>query len=320
MNLKILSGDNPAAAAAIARQVGLTGADRFVDASTLTDDALEQAVEDYTVFGRVTPEQKKKLVAALQRNGHKVAMTGDGVNDLLAMRQADCSAAMGSGSDAAKQTAQLVLLDSNFVVLRDVISEGRRVIHNLTKSAGVFFIKTIYSILLCVLRLLCGKSFPFIPIQITLIDAVIEAFPAFFLSFERNDRRVTGSFLESAVRAALPNGLAIFLRCIAVALAAPHWGIDPRQEQLLLYLTVGLVSLAGVVKANLPLTPLHGFLSGASVLGFCCATALFAPLLKLPLLSASGARLLPLIVIPGILLAFLWKLPPFEKKSLLLQR
>ena len=134
VNLKILSGDNPAAAAAIARQVSLTGADRFVDASTLTDDALEQAVEDYTVFGRVTPEQKKKLVAALQRNGHKVAMTGDGVNDLLAMRQADCSAAMGSGSDAAKQTAQLVLLDSNFAVLRDVISEGRRVIHNLTGS------------------------------------------------------------------------------------------------------------------------------------------------------------------------------------------
>lgn len=172
VDVKIISGDHPMAAAAVARLSGVRNADRLLDATGMSDEELAQAAEAYTVFGRVTPEQKKVLVSALQKQGHKVAMTGDGVNDLLAMRQADCSAAMGNGSDAAKQTAQLVLLDSDFSVLRDVISEGRRVINNLTKSAGVFFIKTIYSVLLSVLCLLLNTDFPFIPIQITLIDAV----------------------------------------------------------------------------------------------------------------------------------------------------
>lgn len=148
---------------------------------TLTEGKL--SVE--SVFAYIDNNEFEKLMSAMQKKGHKVAMTGDGVNDLLAMRQADCSAAMGAGCDAAKQTAQLVLLNSDFTVLKDVISEGRRVINNLTKLAGVFFIKTIYSVLLCVLCLLFNTDFSFIPIQITLIDAVIEAFPAFFMSFKK---------------------------------------------------------------------------------------------------------------------------------------
>ena len=309
VEVKIISGDHPKAAAAVAKRSGVRNAHRLLDATGLSDEALTRAAERYTVFGRVTPEQKKVLVAALQQQGHKVAMTGDGVNDLLAMRQADCSAAMGNGSDAAKQTAQLVLLDSDFAVLQDVITEGRRVINNLTKSAGVFFIKTIYSVLLCVLCLLLNTDFPFIPIQITLIDAVIEAFPAFFLSFERNERKVEGTFLGSAIRAALPNSLAIFLCCGALFLAAPSFGMDRAQASLLMYLTVGVVSLAGVVKASRPFNLLHGFLSVASVLGFFCAVILFAPLLQLPPLDTNGAMLLPLVAIPGILLAVLWKVP-----------
>ena len=182
--------------------------------SKVSDRDIENIVNEYTIFGRVTPKQKKLLIEAMQKKGHKVAMTGDGVNDLLTMRQSDCSIAMGNGSDAAKQTAQLVLLNSDFSVLKDVISEGRRVINNLTKSAGVFFIKTIYSVLLCILCLICNIDFPFIPIQITLIDAVIEAFPAFFMSFEKNDAKVRNSFLKSALSAALPNGIAIFICCI----------------------------------------------------------------------------------------------------------
>ena len=148
----------------MARLSGVRHADRLLDAAGLTDDELAKAAETHTVFGRVTPEQKKVLISALQKQGHKVAMTGDGVNDLLAMRQADCSAAMGNGSDAAKQAAQLVLLDSDFAVLRDVISEEHRVINNLTKSAEVLFINTIYSVLLSVLCLLLNVDFPFIPI------------------------------------------------------------------------------------------------------------------------------------------------------------
>ena len=316
-NVKIISGDSPAAAAAVARLSGVRSADRLLDATGLTDEELARAAANHTVFGRVTPEQKKVLISALQKQGHKVAMTGDGGNDLLAMRQADCSAAMGNGSDAAKQMAQLVLLDSDFAVLREVISEGRRVINNLTKSAGVFFIKTIYSVLLSVLCLLMNTDFPFIPIQITLIDTVIEAFPAFFMSFERNDRKVEGAFLSSAVRSALPNSIAIFLGCIAVFLAAPRLGLNHAQMNLVMYLTVGVVSLAGVVKASLPMNLLRGFLSIVSVLGFFCASLLFAPLLQLPHLAVSGATLLLPVAIPCTLIAMLLKVRVPESSLLI---
>jgi len=316
VDVKIISGDNPMAAAAVAKLSGVRHADRLLDATGMPDGELAKAAESHTVFGRVTPEQKKVLIAALQDRGHKVAMTGDGVNDLLAMRQADCSAAMGNGSDAAKQTAQLVLLDSDFAVLRDVISEGRRVINNLTKSAGVFFIKTIYSVLLSMLCLQLNTEFPFIPIQITLIDVVIEAFPAFFMSFERNDRKVEGTFLGSALRSALPNSIAIFLGCLAAFFAAPYFGLTHAQKDLVMYLTVGIVSLAGVIKASQPMNLLHGVLSAVSVLGFFGAVLLFGPMLQLPRIAGNGAMLLLLITIPSILIAVLLKVPVPEKKPL----
>lgn len=307
VTVKVISGDSALTAAAIAKCSGVRNAQRSIDTAELTD--VRSAAERYTVFGRTTPQQKRDLIAAMQERGHRVAMIGDGVNDLLAMRQADCSIAMGGGSDAAKQTAQLVLLNSDFSVLRDVISEGRRVINNLTKSAGVFFIKTIYSVLLCVLCLLLDTAFPFVPIQITLIDAVIEAFPAFFMSFEPNDSKITGTFLDNAMRAALPNAAAIVLCCAVVLLAAPRFGVDHAQTGLLLYLTVGMISLQGVVKASLPLTPRHGLLCGVSVLGFACAALLFSPFLQLPFLTASGALLLLFVAVPGVVLAAVWKTP-----------
>ncbi len=303
MDVKVISGDSPLAAAAVAKSCGIRNTENCIDASTLSDGELAKASETHTVFGRVSPEQKKILVSALQEKGHRIAMTGDGVNDLLALRQADCSIAMGGGSDAAKQIGQLVLLDSDFAVLRNVIAEGRRVVNNLTKSAGVFFIKTIYSILLCILCLVLNRDFPFIPIQITLIDAAIEAFPAFFMSFEENDRKIEGTFLCSALCAALPNSLAIFLCCAAVYIFAPAMGIASSQIGLLLYLTVGIISLAGVFKASLPFNALRAFLSAASAAMFFCSAAIFAPLLQLPLLTARSAFFLSLIGVPGVLLA-----------------
>lgn len=317
VDVKIISGDNPISVAAVAELSGVKNSDHMIDASDLTDEELICAAENNTVFGRVTPKQKKVLIAALQSGGHKVAMTGDGVNGLLAMRQADCSAAMGNGSDAAKQTAQLVLLNSDFAVLRDVISEGRRVINNLTKSAGVFFIKTIYSVLLSVICLLFNTDFPFIPIQITLIDAVIEAFPAFFMSFEKNDRSVEGSFLGSALGSALPNSIAIVLCCTATLFAAPAFGLSRIQTNLIMYLVVGIISLAGVVKAGLPFNPLRAFLSVASTVGFFCAVILFAHLLQLPVLTVSGAVLLSIVAIFGVSAAILLKMPRSFGKPLL---
>lgn len=209
------------------------------------------------------------------------------------------------------------MLKSDFAVLKDVISEGRRVVNNLTKSAGVFFIKTVYSVLLSVLCLLLNTDFPFIPIQITLIDAVIEAFPAFFMSFERNDRKVEGTFLGSALRAALPGSIAIFIGCIAVFIAAPHIGLANTQMNLVMYLTVGTVSLVGVVKAGLPMNMLHGFLSVMSALGFFCAVLLFSPLLQLPHIAMSAALLFFAVAIPCILIAVLLKVPVPEKAPLL---
>jgi cation-transporting ATPase E len=309
IDVKVISGDNPEAVAATAKLCGIKNTDHLVDASTLSDDELANCVDYVTVFGRVTPKQKKILVASLQKQGHKVAMTGDGVNDLLAMRQADCSAAMGNGSDAARQTAQLVLLDNDFAVLRDVIFEGRRVINNLTKSAGVFFIKTIYSILLCIGCLILNTDFPFIPIQITLIDAVIEALPAFFMSFERNDQKVQGTFLDSAIHAALPNSIAIFISCTAIWFVAKYLGIPAAQMNLLMYITVGTVSIAGVFKACMPMNLLHRLLCITSILGFYVPVILMGSFLSLPPVTTNLIALLPLIEIPAILLAVLVKIP-----------
>ena len=219
VQIKVISGDNPATVAEIAKQAGIDGAENFVDAATLdTSELLRDAAERYTVFGRVTPQQKKQLIQAFHRQKHTVAMTGDGVNDLLALKEADCSISVGQGSDAARQTAQLVLLDSDFAVLKDVLLEGRRVVHNVTRSAGVFFIKTLYSILLCVLCLLTNTPFPFVPIQITLIDLVIEGYPSFFLSFLPDSRPVRTKFLPEAIRRAAPNALAIGV-CILFGIA-----------------------------------------------------------------------------------------------------
>ena len=313
--VKVISGDNACAASAIAKKAGIKNADKYIDVSEIDDESIEKIAENYTVFGRVTPKQKKLLIAAMQKSGRKVAMTGDGVNDLLAMRQADCSAAMGAGCDAAKQTAQLVLLNSDFAVLKDVISQGRRVINNLTKSAGVFFIKTIYSVLLCILCLLFNADFPFIPIQITLIDAVIEAFPAFFMSFERNDEKCGKSFLQTALRNALPNGIAVFVCCAMLFLLARFLEIDDSQRALLMYLTVGFISIAGVIKASMPFNLFRGALAAASAIGFICAVIMFSNLLQLPRLSSVGAVVLPFAAVVGIALTVCIRLPEIKKKT-----
>lgn len=309
IDVKIISGDNPCSAAAVAKSAGVKNADLFIDMSDVPDDEIDAVADKFVVFGRVTPKQKKLLIEAMQKRGHKVAMTGDGVNDLLAMRRADCSVAMGTGCDAARGAAQLVLLDSDFSALRDVISEGRRVVNNLTKSAGVFFIKTIYSILLCVLCLLFNADFPFIPIQITLIDAVIEGFPAFFMSFERNDEKCEDNFLRAAVQRAAPFGAVVFVCCVAIFAAIKYMGFDSAQGSLIMYLSVGFISLAGVAKASVPFNLLRGTLTLLSGIGFVCAVILFGELLQLPPISGMGIIALTIVTAVGILLAIYIKMP-----------
>ena len=207
--VKVISGDNPVTVAEVARQAEISGAEKYVDAATLQSDAdFDRAVREYTVFGRVTPNQKRKLVRALQKQGHTVAMTGDGVNDVLALKDADCGIAMASGADAACQAAHLVLLDSNFASMPQVVLEGRRVINNIQRAASLFLVKNIFSFLLSLITIFAADMpYPFVPLQLSLISALTIGVPSFFLALEPNHAIVKGRFLPNVMKQACPGGL-----------------------------------------------------------------------------------------------------------------
>lgn len=212
VEVKVISGDDPVTVAAVAAQAGIDGAAHWVDARELkTDQEIAHAIQQYTVFGRVVPNQKRKIVRALQAAGHTVAMTGDGVNDVLALKDADCGVAMASGADAACQVAQLVLLDSDFAAMPKVVAEGRRVINNIQRASALYLVKNILSFFLAIITLFANFPYPFVPIQLTLISALTIGIPSFFLALEPNHDLVHGRFLHNVFRRAFPGGLtAIF--------------------------------------------------------------------------------------------------------------
>ena len=208
VTVKVISGDNPHTASLIAARAGIPGAERYIDTSTLeTDEDFSRAVSENTVFGRVTPEKKRRLVAALQKQGHTVAMTGDGVNDLLAMKQADCSIAFSSGAQAASQLGSLVLLNNDFAAMPGIVAEGRRVINNIQRAATLFLVKNIFSLFLSVISLFTDWPYPLQPMHLTVISALTIGIPSFFLAMEPNYDRVTGHFLRGVLRRAFPGGL-----------------------------------------------------------------------------------------------------------------
>ncbi len=217
--IKVISGDNPVTVSEVARRAGIENAELYVDAGTLESDKdFLQAVEQYTVFGRVTPDKKKKLIIALQEKGHTVAMTGDGVNDVLAMKQADCGIAMASGSQAASQVAQIVLLKSDFSAMPGIVAEGRRVINNIQRAATLFLVKNIFSLGLAIINLFAGLPYPMVPLHLSVISALTIGVPSFFLAMEPNYERVEGRFLPTVMRKALPGGLTnIFVVLMAQA-------------------------------------------------------------------------------------------------------
>ena len=279
VDVKIISGDHLKTVSMIAKQAGLR---RWMDAVDLSRQGEEpdydELTEKYAVFARVTPAQKKELVLALKRRGHQVAMTGDGVNDLLALKEADCSIAVADGSDASRQLSQLVLLDSDFTNLPQVVMEGRKVIHNVTRTAGVFFIKTIYSVLVSVFCLLSGQPFPFIPIQITLVDACIEAYPSFLTILESDTRRIQGSFLKTALSHAMPFGLTVTAMTVMLSLTAPF---SAAERQTVMYLLLIIISMAAVIKSCIPFTRLRAFICATMALGTGCALLFFPALLEI---------------------------------------
>ena len=295
VEVKIISGDHAKTVSQIAKRAGVENWHAAIDLSLCEEELdYELICQKYTVFARVTPKQKQELVKALQSQGHQVAMTGDGVNDLLALREADCSIAVADGSDASRQLAQVVLLDSDFTHLPQVLLEGRKVINNVTRTASVFFIKTIYSVLVSLLCLIGKFPFPFIPIQITLIDACIEAYPSFLTILESDTRRIRGSFLQTALSRALPFGLTVTGMVAAISILAPF---TVEQKQTIMYLMLIFLSMSAVIKSCIPFTPLRGFIMLTMISGTCFILLTLPSLFKVSVLSSKMLCYLVFILI-----------------------
>lgn len=252
--IKVISGDNPRTVSRIAIQAGIESAESFVDAATLdTEDKIADAVNKYTVFGRVTPKQKKQLVKALQAKGHTVAMTGDGVNDILAMKDADCSVAMASGSEAAAQAAQVVLLDSDFAHMPDVVYEGRRVVNNIQRSASLFLVKNIFSLLLSMFSVILMVTYPLEPAQVSLISMFTIGVPGFLLALEQNKDRIKGRFITNVMLKALPGGLTDVIAVGALVVCGEVFCISDASIGTIATLVLSVVGFMILFKISEPL-------------------------------------------------------------------
>lgn len=252
--IKVISGDNPRTVSRIAIQAGIESAESFVDAATLdTEDKIADAVNKYTVFGRVTPKQKKQLVKALQAKGHTVAMTGDGVNDILAMKDADCSVAMASGSEAAAQAAQVVLLDSDFAHMPDVMYEGRRVVNNIQRSASLFLVKNIFSLLLSLFSVILMVTYPLEPAQVSLISMFTIGVPGFLLALEQNKDRIKGHFITNVMLKALPGGLTDVIAVGALVVCGEVFCISDASIGTIATLVLSVVGFMILFKISEPL-------------------------------------------------------------------
>lgn len=268
VEIKVISGDNPVTVSQVALQAGIANADNYIDASTLTtDEAIEDAALRYTVFGRVTPDQKRKFVRALKKAGRTVAMTGDGVNDVLALKDADCSVAMASGSDAAAQASQLVLLDSNFACMPSVVMEGRRVVNNIERSASLFLVKNIFSFLLSLFSVCFMINYPLEPSQISLISMFTIGVPAFFLALQPNKNIIQGHFLSNVLIKALPAGITDFLVVGALVVFGQVFEVgetDISTACTMLLAIVGFVILYNISK---PMNALRWCVWGGCIVG-----------------------------------------------------
>ncbi|MFQ9933595.1 MAG: cation-translocating P-type ATPase [Lachnospiraceae bacterium] len=302
VDVKVISGDHVKTVSMIAKRAGLNNWSEAVDLSQQGENIdYDELCQKYAVFARVTPKQKQELVKALKRQGHQVAMTGDGVNDLLALREADCSIAVADGSDASRQISQVVLLDSDFTNLPQVVMEGRKVIHNVTRTAQVFFIKTIYSVLVSIFCLLTNQPFPFIPIQITLIDACIEAYPSFITILESDTRRIHGSFLKTALSHALPFGLTVTAMIALFSLIAPF---SAAERQTVMYLLLIVISMTAVIKSCVPFNKLRVFICITMIIGTFGALLILPSLFEVTAISENMAIYLIIGIAGSLLLLF----------------
>ena len=299
VDLKVISGDDPVTVAAIARRAGLKNADSYVDATTLTtEEELQDAVAQYSVFGRVTPQQKKAMVQALQSQGHTVAMTGDGVNDVLALKEADCSIAMAQGSDAAKNIANVVLLDSNFASMPHIVNQGRRVVNNIRTAASMFLIKTMFSVMLSLLTIFFGNAYPFEPIQMSLISACAVGIPTFLLAQENNYEKIDHTFLRHVFINAFPAAITITFCVFAVMLVCQNVYHSMAMLNTACVLVTGWNYMAALKTVYAPLNTYRKVIIYGMQFIFFAAAVIFQKLLSL------GSLDLGMIILVFILMTF----------------
>lgn len=298
VKIKVISGDNPVTVSEVAKEAGIEDAEQYVDASTLyEEDELRAAALQYTVFGRVSPEQKRTLVDALKKAGHTVAMTGDGVNDVLALKHADCSIAMASGSDAASQVAQLVLLESDFSKMPSVVAEGRRVVNNIERTASLFLVKNIFSLFMSVLSIIFTVNYPLEPSQISLISMFTIGVPAFVMSLEQNTDRIRGHFLSNVLFKALPGGLTDFIVVSGLYLFCVEFGVNETDLSTACTIVLAIVGLMVLYQIASPMTRFHWLLWFAMMAGLIYCMIFMRNIFAITSISRSCLMLLVIFAV-----------------------
>ena len=304
VDVVVISGDNPVTASKVAIRAGIRNAENYVDATTLkSEDDIKAAIQRYTVFGRVIPEQKKQIIQAFKQAGRVVAMTGDGVNDVLALKCADCSVAMASGSDAASNAAQIVLLDSDFSKMPDVVLEGRRVVNNIQTSASLFLVKNIFSILTTVFTLIAANLYPLYPTQLSLLGAFTIGTPAFFLALQPNKELIRGDFLVNVILKALPAGLADFIMLAAISIHGNVLGMSNEQISTVAIVILLFIGLEALVRICRPFDGIRIVLCIAMAAGIVVCVLNFKSIFAI---ATVNMVMLRMIIMYGVIAAVLF--------------
>lgn len=307
VEVKVISGDSPKTVSAVAIEAGIEGAEHYIDMTTVkSKKQLEEAAADYTVFGRVKPEQKRQLVQALQKQGHTVAMTGDGVNDVLALKAADCGIAMAGGSEAAAGVAELVLLNSDFSDMPLVVAEGRRVINNIERTASLYLVKNIFSLFLAIISIIAVFEYPLVPSQLTLMSFLTIGMPSFVLALEPNESKVSGKFLRKVIYCALPAALTDLCIIIIIVMFQYAFEIDSSQTSTITALLVTAVGFYMVYKVCVPFRKWHYALFGVMIILLVGIIAFIPEVFSITKLNLGSILILGcmLLLIPTFIMFF----------------
>lgn len=314
VEIKVISGDNPITVSNIAKRVHIQNADKYIDMREVKEEEIQNIVEKYAVFGRVNPTQKKQIILALKEKGHTVAMTGDGVNDVLALKEADCSIAMNSGSDAARNVSQIVLLESNFEAMPNVVLEGRQTVNNIERSSVLYLTKTMYASMLAILFLFINKKYPFEPIQLTLTSVVAIGIPSVFLALETNKNRIKGNFFTNVFGKAFPFSIVVVINIILIMILSSIFSLNSEETSTLCVIMNAIISFLLLFRISMPFNTRKKILFVSMILLFIFQILGFRTLFSL---ASFQFRLLFITILLVLISLFLLsKLVPFTQNKL----